>query len=343
MPHTISAAAVLSASIGTALLLSCSDSPDPTATSPTTSTVAQALSAPTLQQQQSGTLNRLQAISPVNAQIAWASGTGGTYTVTRNGGATWKAGVVPGAETLEFRDVEGISGQEAYLLSAGTGTDARVYHTVDGGKTWELQFKNRDDAKFFDCFAFWNSTRALVMVDAVNGRLPVHRTTNGRFWQDIGNKLPPAQAGEAAFASSGTCVATQGDANGWIGTGGAEKARILATTDGGNSWQSYSTPDRPRHVVGGHLHRGIPRRDARHPGWRGPGAEHPDSQRRGLERRRKDLDRGHQRAVQGGGLRVELHLRRTTKVPTTRASWSRAPVGRPGPRTKAGPGTGWPA
>jgi photosystem II stability/assembly factor-like uncharacterized protein len=242
MPHTISGAAVLTASLGTALLISCSDSSEPTTTSSTPSVVAQALAAPTLQQQQSGTLNRLQAISPVNAQIAWASGTGGTYTVTRNGGATWKAGVVPGAETLEFRDVEGISGQEAYLLSAGTGTDARVYHTEDGGKTWQLQFKNRDDAKFFDCFAFFNSTSAIVMVDAVNGRLPVHRTRNGRFWQDIGDNLPPAQAGEAAFAASGTCVATQGAANAWIGTGGAEKARVLATTDGGNSWQSYATP-----------------------------------------------------------------------------------------------------
>jgi photosystem II stability/assembly factor-like uncharacterized protein len=243
MPHTFSGAAVLTGSIGTALLLSCSDSSEPTSTSiTTTSTVAQALSAPSLQQQQSGTLNRLQAISPVNGQIAWASGTGGTFTVTRNGGATWKAGVVPGAETLEFRDVEGISGQEAFLLAAGTGTDARVYHTTDGGKTWQLQFKNRDDAKFFDCFAFFDPTHAIVMVDAVNGRLPVHRTRNGRFWQDIGDNLPPAQAGEAAFAASGTCVATQGDANAWIGTGGAEHARILATTDGGNNWQSYATP-----------------------------------------------------------------------------------------------------
>jgi len=204
--------------------------------------LAQALAAPTLQQQQSGTLNNLRAISPLNAQVAWASGAGGTYTFTKNGGTTWKAGVVPGAEALDFRDVQVIRTQEAYLLSIGNGTDSRIYHTVDGGKTWELQFKNQEDAAFYDCFAFWDPDHAIVMSDAVNARFPVRRTTNGRFWQDVGDHLPAAQTGEAAFASSGTCVATQGEDRAWIATGGAPEARILATTDGGNSWKAYGTP-----------------------------------------------------------------------------------------------------
>jgi photosystem II stability/assembly factor-like uncharacterized protein len=37
-------------------------------------------------------------------------------------------------------------------------------------------------------------------------------------------------------------VATQGEQKAWIATGGAAKARILATTDGGDSWQAYDTP-----------------------------------------------------------------------------------------------------
>jgi hypothetical protein len=39
-----------------------------------------------LEQQNSGTTQRLQAISAVNADVAWASGLGGTFTVTTNGG-----------------------------------------------------------------------------------------------------------------------------------------------------------------------------------------------------------------------------------------------------------------
>jgi photosystem II stability/assembly factor-like uncharacterized protein len=197
---------------------------------------------PKLTAQQSGTTNRLVAISPVNSKVAWASGAGGTFTRTTDGGKTWKSGVVSGAETLEFRDVQAFSDKVAYLLSIGPGTDSRIYKTLNGGKTWTLQFQNQNLNAFYDCFAFWNPWRGLTTSDSVEGRFPVIRTKDGKTWQDIGDNLPPAQPGEASFASSGTCVATQGRRRAWIATGGAEKARILATTDGGNTWNAYETP-----------------------------------------------------------------------------------------------------
>jgi photosystem II stability/assembly factor-like uncharacterized protein len=221
------------------LLLACSDTSSPAPTSPPLATTQ---SAPTLTPQQSGTNLRLQAVSPVSRNVVWASGVGGVFTVTRDGGQTWHAGVVPGTDSLQFRDVEGISGQEAYLLAAGAGTDSRIYHTVDGGKTWQIQFKNRDPNGFYDCFAFWTPDRAIVMADAINGRFPVRRTLDGRFWVDIGDNLPTGQAGEAAFAASGTCVATQGESNAWIATGGAEHARIFSTTDRGKTWHAARVP-----------------------------------------------------------------------------------------------------
>ena len=45
--------------------------------------------SPMLTPQTSGTTNRLQAISPVSTEVVWASGVGGTYVKTTNGGATW--------------------------------------------------------------------------------------------------------------------------------------------------------------------------------------------------------------------------------------------------------------
>src|SRR3954467_8851466 len=198
---------------------------------------------PTLTPQQSGTINRLQAISPVNPQIVWASGVGGTFAVTTDGGQHWRSGVVPGAETLQFRDVEGITAKIAYLLAAGSGTDSRIYKTTDGGATWTLQFVAPDDPSYFyDCFSFWTPKRAVVMGDSVNGRFPILRTTNGATWHDIGDNLPAAQPGEAAFAASGTCIATQGGQKAWITTGGALDARVIATTDGGDTWHAYGTP-----------------------------------------------------------------------------------------------------
>jgi len=198
---------------------------------------------PTLTPQESGTTNRLQAVSPVNDQVVWASGTGGTYALTTDGGETWVSAQVPGAETLEFRDVEGVSADVAYLLAAGVGTDSRIYKTEDGGATWTLQIQNTDPAGFWDCFAFWNATEGLTMADSVGDRFPVLRTLDGETWQDIGDNLPPPlPGGEYAFAASGTCVATVGKKWAWIGTGSTTESRIFATTDKGETWNVYAQP-----------------------------------------------------------------------------------------------------
>ena len=197
---------------------------------------------PKLTPQQSDTTNGLIAVSPVNSRVVWASGRNGTFTKTTDGGKTWHSGVVPGAETLQFRDVQGVSDKVAYLLSIGTGTDSRIYKTEDGGSNWALQFQNQDPDAFYDCFAFWTPTRGLAQSDSVNGRFPVIRTSDGVNWEDIGDRLPVALAGETSFASSGTCVATQGQRRAWIVTSAPAKARVLATTDGGSTWAAYDTP-----------------------------------------------------------------------------------------------------
>jgi photosystem II stability/assembly factor-like uncharacterized protein len=199
---------------------------------------------PKLTPQNSGTTEGLIAVSPVNSRVVWAAGRGGTYLRTTDGGNTWKAAVVPGAETLQFRDVQGVSDTTAYLMSIGTNapTDFRIYKTVDGGVNWTMQFQNQTVSAFYDCFAFWTPDRGIAHSDSVNGVFPDLRTRDGLTWQSISSSMPPALPGEASFAASGTCVATQGRSNAWIATGGSTIARILATRDGGNTWNAYDTP-----------------------------------------------------------------------------------------------------
>ncbi len=201
---------------------------------------------PTLTPQTSRTPQRLQAVGPVNDQIVWASGTGGTYVRTTDGGATWVAAVVPGAESLEFRDVHGVDSITAYLLSAGPGDRSRIYKTTDAGRTWALQFTNADSAAFYDCLAFWDRDHGLAISDAVNGGFPVLVTADGGAnWTPVPPaEVPPAQPGEGAFAASGTCVVTAGRRSAWFGTGASEggTARVFRTDDRGRHWAVVETP-----------------------------------------------------------------------------------------------------
>lgn len=247
MLRTLSITKTATAAI-VAISAACSGTLDPSAVSGDRSaakTTKSAQDGPQLTPQQSGTRNRLQAVSPVNQRIVWASGLGGTFVATTDGGDTWRAGVVSDngvpQTQLQFRDVHGVSAKVAYLLAAGEGEASRIYKTEDGGATWTLQFKNTEPLAFYDCFDFWNPNRGVTFSDPVNGRFPVIRTTDGRTWQDIGDRMPPALVGEFGFAASGTCVATQGGQRAWIATGGAATARILATTNGGNTWNAYAT------------------------------------------------------------------------------------------------------
>src|SRR5438876_8966540 len=198
---------------------------------------------PTLTPQNSGTTSGLISVWPVNPQVVWACGRNGTFTLTTDGGQTWTASVVPGAETLQFRDVQAFNADIAYLMSIGANpTDFRIYKTEDGGATWTIEFENQNPNAFYDGFAFWTPKRGISHSDSVNGVFPDLRTTDGKTWQDISSNMPPALPGEASFAASGTCVATQGESNAWIATGGSTIARILSTRDGGDTWNAYDTP-----------------------------------------------------------------------------------------------------
>jgi photosystem II stability/assembly factor-like uncharacterized protein len=198
---------------------------------------------PKLTPQTSGTTQLLISVSPVNDRVVWASGAGGTYVVTTDGGQNWKAAVVPGAESLQFRDVYAVSDKVAYLMSIGNNTtDFRIYKTIDGGAHWTIEFTNQTVNAFYDCFGFWTPRRGIAHSDSVNGVFPELRTTDGKTWNSIAANMPPALPGEASFAASGTCVTTQGGNNAWVATGGATTARILATRDGGDTWNAYDTP-----------------------------------------------------------------------------------------------------
>jgi photosystem II stability/assembly factor-like uncharacterized protein len=181
---------------------------------------------------------RLRGVSAVSRRVAWASGANGTVLRTVDGGQTWQKLTVPGAEQLDFRDVDATDDRSAYVLSIGPGEASRIYKTADAGAHWDLQLANRDPKVFLDAMTFRDDRHGVAFSDSVDGQFVIFTTSNGRTWERIPvDRLPPALPGEGAYAASGTNIAmVRGGI--WIGT---TAGRVLRSMDEGRTWTVSKT------------------------------------------------------------------------------------------------------
>ena len=259
------------------------------------SAIATAQSGPRVQT--SHTTESLRGVTAVSRQVAWASGTHGTYLRTTDGGQTWIPGQVPHATTLDFRAVVAFSANEAFLMSAGPGDQSRIYHTADAGQHWQLQFTNSNPKGFFDSMAFWDPKHGIVLGDPISDEKGIPKfelltTEDGESWHAIPpSQLPEALEGEGAFAASNSCIAlveerrlraasasekeaaSASDPNIWFATGG-KAARVFYSPDRGKTWEAFNTP-----ILHGPESAGIfsiAFRDARHGVIAGGDYKHPD-------------------------------------------------------------------
>lgn len=190
----------------------------------------------------SGITASLRGLSAVDPRTVWISGSGGHYAFTRDGGDTWEGGVVPGADSLDFRDVEAFAGGTAYLMGAGSGALSRIYKTTDWGQSWILQHTNELEAGFFNGFAFWDGESGALVGDPVDGTLFVLLTSDGGLtWSRPPAPTPAVEEGEYGFAASGTNIAVFGDSGVAVASGGSA-ARVFRSLDRGKRWEVVPTP-----------------------------------------------------------------------------------------------------
>jgi photosystem II stability/assembly factor-like uncharacterized protein len=192
-----------------------------------------------------GSTASLRGLSAISATTAWSSGSGGTVLRTVDRGATWQSVGPPGTETLQFRDIEAFDADHAAILSIGNGSDSRIYWTADAGRNWTLGFVNDDPNAFYDCMTFFDNKRGLALSDPPDGNKfrIISTSDGGRSWHVVSPAgMPPALAGEFAFAASGQCITSDHGHRAWFGTGGGAQARVFRSNDRGQTWSVAATP-----------------------------------------------------------------------------------------------------
>jgi hypothetical protein len=132
---------------------------------------------PLLVRQVSSTSASLRGLCVVDPQTVWASGTQGTVVRTFDGGTTWQAVPVDGAETRDFRDIQAFSQNEALVMAAGS--PAFIYRTTDAGRKWHVTYTNEHPDMFLDAIAFWDDRRGMAFGDPIDGRWFLIQTTDG--------------------------------------------------------------------------------------------------------------------------------------------------------------------
>jgi photosystem II stability/assembly factor-like uncharacterized protein len=197
------------------------------------------------QVQSTGFDSNLRGLSVVRTSsgrfLVWASGTKGLVLRSINRGKSWKQLKIDGAADLDFRDIEAFGANAAYAMSSGDGEKSRIYKTIDGGKSWTMQYTDNRKGFFLDSLACDSRIDCFALSDPVDGKFLILHTTDGRHWKELPrDKMPAALPSEGAFAASGTSIALCGH-DIYFGTGGPA-ARVFHSTDRGLSWNAVETP-----------------------------------------------------------------------------------------------------
>lgn len=172
----------------------------------------------------------------------WATGSAGTILRSADGGKSWAAVRIPDAQKLDFRGVQTFDGKTVYVMSSGEGELSRIYKSVDGGETWQLQYQDKRKAFFLDALACADDQHCFALSDPIDGRFVVLSVADGMHWKELsGEHMPPAIPKEGAFAASNSSLLLYGKSELYFATGGPA-ARVFHSNDLGQTWTVSETP-----------------------------------------------------------------------------------------------------
>ncbi len=176
----------------------------------------------------------IRGLSVINDSVFWASGSGGMFAKSIDGGKTVVWQQIAGYEKRDFRDIESFDQKTAIVMAVDQ--PAIILKTTDGGEHWKKVFEDTTKGMFLDAMQFEKVDGKLVgMVvgDPINQKIFYAKTFDGGdSWIKPSKKelknVATVPEGEAMFASSGTNIAIANfskDAP-WLVVTGGTKSRI---------------------------------------------------------------------------------------------------------------------
>src|SRR6185503_18202898 len=199
--------------------------------------------APRWTVQTSGVSQRLRGVSAVNEQVAWASGAGSTILRTEDGGLTWQNFIIS-PDNLDFRDIDAVDAQTAYVMSIGNGPASRIYKTTADGRTWSrvpatnLPPAQENEGAFAASgtnIALFGKSYAWIGTGAAAKSRVLRTTDGGRTWRVADTPL-------ASGPSAGIFSIAFRDAKHGVVAGGDYRKEpeavdnLAVTSDGGVTW-----------------------------------------------------------------------------------------------------------
>ena len=182
----------------------------------------------------------IRAIIAVDSTTLYYAGSQGRFGYTKNQGKTWTVNPITYQDTIlpEFRSIAK-NKTAVYVLSVGN--PALLYKLENNKHT--LVYKEEHDKVFYDALAFFSDGIHGIAVGDPTDECPsiILTSDGGNSWSKLPcSKLPSFEDGEAFFAASNTNIKII-DSTVWIASGG-KKARVLKSTDKGQTWEIYDTP-----------------------------------------------------------------------------------------------------
>lgn len=182
----------------------------------------------------------IRAIVPFSKnKVVFAGSNGSVGIVTNNGEfeqlkkLKFNDSIVP-----NFRSLAVINNT---FFALSIGKPALLYKISDA-KT-KLVYKEEHEKVFYDSMKFFaDGKHGIAVGDPTEDCASIILTSDGgNTWKKLPcSQLPKIEKDEAFFAASNTNIAIVGKTV-WIASGGS-KARVLKSTDFGNTWEIYNTP-----------------------------------------------------------------------------------------------------